>query len=214
MSNQNQGPSSSLNPSETFTNIKDAANVAKTQVLIVYDCMKKKPYGTIIVILLIILVVVLFSKIVDGFDSVSPPAVVRVNNTETKYGNVSIPSRVYDRKTGIVSDAAQFVTLPEEIIPAWGLEQDDSLNNYGLVDKLDDGNNGLMGLNYNMCSKSCCSKQYPTPFTQDVDVVADSMSDKFTPSQYTCNNAWQNTGCVCMTKNQKSFLASRGNNNN
>ena len=190
-------------------------NVAKNDLVGLYNCSKLYKVGAIIIVVLLIIVIIYLSvKVGEKFETVYQPSVLQVDNTQTKYGDVAVPTRLYDRRTGVVTDASQFVTLPNEIIPAWGLEQDESLNNYGLVDKLDDGNDGLMGLNYNMCSKSCCSKQYPTPFTQDVDVVAESMSDKFTPSQYTCNNAWQDTGCVCMTKNQKSFLASRGNNNN
>jgi len=38
------------------------------------------------------------------------------------------------------------------------------------------------------------------------------MKGEFVPSPYSCNNAWQDSGCVCMTKNQKDFLASRGGN--
>jgi hypothetical protein len=200
------------NRSPTSSNYNDAKNYItnKSKKLLSWS-EKNRIAAGVIVVLLIIIVVVLATR--EKFESVAP-VILKVDSTQMKDANIDIPPRLYDRQTGLITDASQFVTLPNEIVPAWGLEQDNSLNNYGLVDKLDDGNSGLMGLNYNMCSKSCCSKQYPTPFTQDVDVVAESNSDNFTPSQYTCNNAWQNTGCVCMTKKQKEFLASRGNNNN
>ena len=74
------------------------------------------------------------------------------------------------------------------------------------------GNDGIYGLNYAMCSKSCCSPQYPTPFNQDTDVVVDKMKGEFAPNSYKCNNAWQDSGCLCMTNNQKDFLTSRGGN--
>jgi hypothetical protein len=200
------------NPSPTSSNFNDVKNYTTIKLTQLLSWSKSNKIAAgVIVVLLIIIVIVLATR--ENFESITP-TVLKVDSTQMKDSNIDIPPRLYDRQTGVVTDASQFVTLPNEIVPAWGLEQDNSLNNYGLVDKLDDGNSGLMGLNYNMCSKSCCSKQYPTPFTQDVDVVAESNSDNFTPSQYTCNNAWQNTGCVCMTKKQKEFLASRGNNNN
>jgi hypothetical protein len=195
-------------PDQSIFNLQNIKN--KTVELISWSKQNKIATGIIVVLIIIVLIL---AATREKFESVSQ-SILKVDNTQMKDSSINIPPRLYDRRTGVVTDASQFVTLPDEIVPAWGLEQDESLNNYGLVDKLDDGNSGLMGLNYNMCSKSCCSKQYPTPFTQDVDVVAELNSDNFTASQYTCNNAWQDTGCVCMTKKQKEFLASRGNNNN
>lgn len=77
---------------------------------------------------------------------------------------------------------------------------------------LDDGQNGEMGLHSTMCSKSCCSPQYPTPFSIPVDQMVCESGDDYIPSNYTCNNGWQDTGCLCMTKEQATFLASRGGN--
>lgn len=112
---------------------------------------------------------------------------------------------IYDRGTASIITGSEFLGVPEHIDPAWGAT-------YGEVDKLDDGNNGMYGLNYAMCSKSCCSPQYPPPFEVDKDVVVDKMKGEFVPSQYMCNNAWQDSGCVCMTKNENNFLSSRGGN--
>jgi len=118
--------------------------------------------------------------------------------TELKQPEPQHSPVLYDRKTGLVTAASDFVGLPDEIMPAWGSE---SVANYGRVDRLDDGYNGAMGLNYNMCSKSCCGPQYSPPFKLEEDAMVDKMKDKFVPNNYSCNNAWNNTGCVCMTKN-------------
>lgn len=117
---------------------------------------------------------------------------------------------VYDRTTGIQTAASEFVGLPEEIIPAWS--DSDVISNYGNIDKLDDGYNGAMGLNYNMCSKSCCGPQYPPPFAMDKDIMVEKHKGEFVPNNYMCNNAWNDSGCVCMTQKQKDYIQSRGNN--
>lgn len=81
-------------------------------------------------------------------------------------------------------------------------------NNYFL----DDGNNGNMVLTSSLCSKSCCSPQYPTPFSLPVDPMVCNSDKKFIPTNYTCNNGWQDTGCLCMTIDQAKFLGARGGN--
>ena len=101
------------------------------------------------------------------------------------------------------------VGLPNEFIPAWG---DDSPYKYGDFDILNDGANGNMGMGFNMCSKSCCSTQYPPPFGLPVDPLVCGSKKEFLPSSYTCNNGWQDSGCLCMSKEQSEFLNSRGNN--
>ena len=118
---------------------------------------------------------------------------------------VKVPP-IYDRLTGSVVTGSEFLGVPDEVAPAWG-------TSFGEVDKLQDGGNGMFGLNYAMCSKSCCSPQYPPQgFELDKDVVVDELKDNFVPSQYVCNNAWQDSGCVCMTKKENGFLSSRGGN--
>lgn len=104
---------------------------------------------------------------------------------------------------------SQFVGLPDELIPPWESE----LKGYGKID--DDwmeNLDGNSGLGFNMCSKSCCSPQYPPPFHVPVDPLVCNSKDEFVPSSYTCNNGWQDSGCLCMTKKQSKFLGSRGGN--
>jgi hypothetical protein len=87
--------------------------------------------------------------------------------------------------------------------------------NYGEVaDMLNDGSDGFAGLNYNLCSKSCCSQQYPPPFMTSFDNFVCNSKDKFVPSNYVCNNGYQDTGCLCITEKQQQFLQNRGGNVN
>jgi hypothetical protein len=79
---------------------------------------------------------------------------------------------------------------------------------------LDDGANGEMSIQHNMCSKSCCSEQWPTPFKMDYDPYVCQNKDKYVPSNIFCNNAFQSSGCMCLTKDQASFLYNRGGNGN
>jgi len=80
-------------------------------------------------------------------------------------------------------------------VPAWGGAQDKSI-----------------GLGSNMCSKSCCSQTYPPPFVVPKDPLVCASGDKFVPTSYSCNNGWQDSGCLCMTEEQAMFLSKRGNN--
>ncbi len=77
---------------------------------------------------------------------------------------------------------------------------------------LDDGAGGEMSVQNNLCSKSCCSAQWPTPFKQKSDpyVCEGLKSGKYVPSRMFCNNTYQDAGCLCLTKEQGRFLYSRG----
>jgi len=77
---------------------------------------------------------------------------------------------------------------------------------------LDDGANGEFSIQHNLCSKSCCSEQWPTPFKQKYDPYVCNNKDKFVPSNIFCNNSFQDSGCVCLTNKQSSFLYNRGGN--
>jgi hypothetical protein len=155
---------------------------------------EKIKYG-ILAFIVLVLVYYLISEPRENFGNAS---------ADNKAQEVKIPA-LYDRETGQVVSGSEFLGVPDEIATAWG-------GSFGANENLDDGNDGVYGLNYAMCSSSCCSPQYPPPFPLDKDVVVDKMKGDFVPSGYTCNNAWQNSGCVCMTKTQKDFLSSRGGN--
>lgn len=83
---------------------------------------------------------------------------------------------------------------------------------------LDDGSSGEMSIQHNLCSKSCCSAQWPTPFKQKYDPYvcgarnADGTPVKFVPSNIMCNNSFEDSGCLCLTQEQSKFLYNRGGN--
>ncbi len=77
---------------------------------------------------------------------------------------------------------------------------------------IDDGGDGTLGLQSSLCSKSCCIPQYPLPFDLPEDELLKNSNIEYVQSNYTCNNGFQDTGCLCMTKEQSHFLNSRGGN--
>ena len=77
---------------------------------------------------------------------------------------------------------------------------------------LDDGADGEMSIQHNLCSPSCCVSQYPTPFKQKYDKFVCDNKDKFVPSRIFCSNTFQDAGCACITKKQAKFIYNRGGN--
>lgn len=88
-------------------------------------------------------------------------------------------------ENGTIMSGTNFIPQ-NEVVPAWG-EQ------YGVAETLDnnelsDGQGGSYTLNNNICSKSCCSNQYPTPFALPYDSFICNNKDELLPSNYVCNN--------------------------
>lgn len=79
---------------------------------------------------------------------------------------------------------------------------------------LDDGSGGEMSIQNNLCSKSCCSEQWPTPFKMKYDPYVCKNKSEFVPSNTFCNNSFQDAGCLCLSKKQSQFLYNRGGNGN
>jgi hypothetical protein len=129
------------------------------------------------------------------------------HSMELKQPDIDIPPTFFDAGSGTVMSGPEFV--PNQFMSPWYKAYTGNLQNYYL---LDDGENGMAGLQFNQCSKSCCSEQYPLPFKMPVDSSVAASKDEFVPTNYTCNNAWQDSGCVCMTKKQANFIGSRGGN--
>lgn len=135
------------------------------------------------------------------------PSQEKAHATETKVEDIPIKPQIFDAGSGVVMAGPEYV--PSQFLSPWYKAYTGNLKNYYL---LDDGANGAAGLQYNMCSKSCCGEQYPVPFKLPVDSAVCDKSDEFVPNSYTCNNAWQDSGCVCMTKEQAEHIGSRGGN--
>lgn len=86
------------------------------------------------------------------------------------------------------------------------------LGNVDAADVNKVNNIGDAGMNFNMCSPACCSDQWPLPFKMPVDKMTCSSTDEYVPTSYFCNNGWQDSGCLCMKKDQNDFINARGNN--
>ena len=190
------------------------------------NCLKnisntQKIAGFLILVAVVYLLYTYSEKLDETVDKkvkqIDPIVITNIGNTknikshslEYKQPKIVTPVTLYDRHTGSVVSASEFIGLPDEIEPITGQT---TVANYGDIDRLDDGYNGSGGLNYNMCSKSCCGAQYPPPFDLEEDAYIAKNKDKFVPNNYMCNNAWNNSGCVCMTKKQRDYIGSRGNN--
>lgn len=102
-------------------------------------------------------------------------------------------------------DDDNFIPLPNNAEGPWDI----NAKNYGETYALEPVE---YGLNFNMCSKSCCSQPYPTPFSLKPDEFIEKSGKKFIPSPYTCNNGWQDSGCLCLEPKQSLFLNKRGSN--
>jgi hypothetical protein len=98
-----------------------------------------------------------------------------------------------------------FIPLPNMADAPWAVYT----GNYGEADILDDGASGNLGFSYNLCSKSCCSAQI-LPFSLTPDDYVLMSGKEYLPTPYTCNNGWQDSGCMCMTKEQSMNLKTRG----
>lgn len=126
-----------------------------------------------------------------------------------KPGNIMLnkkPPHV-DPKTGIVMDGPGF---EKGEIEGTYMEGPSAVpSNYYF---LDDGAGGEFSIQHNLCSKSCCSEQWPTPFRQKYDPYVCQNKDKFVPSRIFCNNTFQDSGCLCLSKKQAQFMYNRGGN--
>jgi hypothetical protein len=62
-----------------------------------------------------------------------------------------------------------------------------------------------------MCSKSCCGKQWPTPFEMKDDRLSNEDLKRIVPNNFSCQGD-KGHGCVCIDKETHGFLSTRGNN--
>jgi len=70
------------------------------------------------------------------------------------------------------------------------------------------------GLNYNMCSRSCCFQPYKTPFNVNNDPLVAASGKNFVASPYNCNDGFNDSGCLCLEDNQADYIGARGINTN
>lgn len=127
-----------------------------------------------------------------------------INNIPEDNGAVNPP--YVDPMAGALMDGPGFERGPIE----GATEFSDSIpSNYYF---LDDGAGGAVSAQHMLCSKSCCSDQWPTPFNQKYDPYVCANKDKFVPSRYMCNNTFQDSGCLCLPKKGAAHIYNRGGN--
>jgi hypothetical protein len=174
--------------------------------------MQQKILCLVLFVLLVVVGMILLLPQNEGLDNIdglkNPFSLTPAGHAmETRQFETPIQPQIFDAGSGTLMAGPEFV--PSQLLSPWYQAYTGNLKNYYL---LDDGKGGDAGLNFNMCSKSCCSDQYPLPFKMPVDKDVCDNKSEFVPTNYMCNNAWQDTGCVCLTKNQANFLGSRGGN--
>jgi hypothetical protein len=162
----------------------------------IIEYIKNYPIVVFIVIITIIYLVCSFGKN-EGL--VDMPTML---STPTYNPNLFQPGMANEIKNN------NFEKMNQTVEPPWSNKVEKKAD-YGKVDSLSPVR---MGLNYNLCSKSCCSQQWPVPFSLAPDKLVKDSGKEYVPSSYTCNNSWQDSGCLCMEKDQALFLESRGTN--
>lgn len=127
-----------------------------------------------------------------------------VQNDEQDKNNEYNP-KLFQKNITSESDSENYIPLPSGSQTPW----DQNAKGYGETDALEPVEQGL---NFNMCSKSCCFQPYPPPFGLKDDEFVKKSGKKFLSSPYTCNNGWQDSGCLCLEPKQAKFLNRRGQN--
>jgi hypothetical protein len=148
---------------------------------------------------ILVLVVLIMRNKNEGLENVAPTCGA---------GRKTYNPRAFQPAIASDADDGNFIPLPNEVEKPWSR----NTGNYGEADILDDGANGMLGLNFNMCSKNCCSAQYPPPFSVTPDDYLLMSGKEYVPTSYKCSNSWQDSGCLCLTKEQALNLNSRGSN--
>ena len=147
----------------------------------------------------VLLLVFLCMNKSEGMNNVANNKILRKNEFDPTSFQPMITEQVKDDG---------FIVLPEKAEYPWAQNP----GGYGEAEILDDGAKGNLSFGYNMCSKSCCSNTYPPPFSVTPDDFLLRSKDEFVPTSYSCTNAWQDAGCLCMTREQAYHLNSRGSN--
>lgn len=171
----------------------------------------------VVVILIIILICCIFSNNNvknEGFDNNATDDGKRiidsiVNGQIYKQSLVNGNPPATVSQTDIITSGTDYLEQID-VIPAWG-DQFSSAETL-LENELSDGEGGSYTLATNLCSPSCCSQQYPVPFKLESNENICANRDNFVPSNIVCNNTWNNSGCMCITKKQMNYLRDRGGN--
>jgi hypothetical protein len=169
----------------------------------------------VVVVALLLLVFVLVNRKRNGNWTQWRPVSRRgrmaehLTNVSQNSKPVSFNPRLFnpDISEQVVDD--NFIPLPTKADAPWSVNK----GNFGESEILDDGASGNLAMGFNMCSKNCCSGGvWPAPHSMPPDDFLLMSGKEFLPSNLTCSNGFQDSGCLCMTPQQSKFLLGRGSN--
>lgn len=114
----------------------------------------------------------------------------------------------YNKETGSIQSGSKFIQQKQYFTP-WGTIIQPNYSKDGnqtySEEQVTDYTLGL-----NQCSPACCSDQWPVPFKISINNTFCENEEDYVPNTYYCNNRLQDSGCLCMTKQQSNFLQTRG----
>lgn len=77
--------------------------------------------------------------------------------------------------------------------------------NYDNIEKLNNIKSDVIKIDTNICSKNCCNFIQWLP----EHMKNKNLNSNYLPSNYSCNFG-ANSGCLCVTENDKDFLENHG----
>ena len=166
-----------------------------------------------VIVVLVVFLIWMICPSSEPFSGGLKPDIQIVSNEPQIYKQPEVPMiqpPSYDADTLAIQSGSTFIQQKDFYTP-WGTMV--QMGDFATAD----GSSALSPdsitdytMNFNQCSPSCCSDQWPVPFKLPVDKMLCDSKDKFVPSSYYCNNGWQDSGCLCMTQKQSDFLQTRG----
>jgi hypothetical protein len=151
----------------------------------------------IIIVGIVLVLAYLFMNRSEGLENVK----------QTRGGETYNP-RSFQPAIAEQADDERYIPLPTEAEYPWSK----NTGNYGEADILDDGANGNLSFGYNLFSKACCSSQYPPPHSITPSDYVLISGKEYYPTSYKGSSNWEDSGCMCLDKEQMIHLSTRGGN--
>ncbi len=138
-----------------------------------------------------VLIIYLFPIVGENFDSHITTSTYDPETQSIQSGHLFIPQPIY------ISAQGEYISATKDS------EMKDATEAGVMIP-------GNYGIDSDICSKSCCNNQWPLPFKIPIEESVCNSKQDFFPSNITCNNSYDDAGCLCMTKKQKDILENRG----
>lgn len=175
----------------------------------IIEYLKNPSVRNVAILISVIVIFRVFFNYSENFTSQENADSALVLEKNMSQEDIPIQPTYFDSDVRSIMSGSGFIPQ-HDISGPFGMEP--NVNNYGIIDGLDDGQGGSLGLHHNLVSPACCSEQWPVPFKLKEDKFICNNKDKFVPSPFMGNNAWQNSGCLCMPSSTAKFLSDRGGN--